>query len=60
VARRTAARFFSTDRPRCRSKFQPKLLPAAAGAGYERVGEARPRKASVRVIAATNRDLAAE
>jgi NtrC-family two-component system response regulator AlgB len=41
-------------------EIQPKLLRLLQEREYERVGEARPRKANVRVIAATNRNLAAE
>jgi NtrC-family two-component system response regulator AlgB len=41
-------------------EIQPKLLRLLQERDYERVGEARPRKANVRVIAATNRNLAAE
>ncbi len=40
--------------------IQPKLLRLLQEREYERVGEAFPRKANVRVIAATNRDLSAE
>jgi NtrC-family two-component system response regulator AlgB len=40
--------------------IQPKLLRLLQERTYERVGEPRPRMANVRVIAATNRDLAAE
>jgi NtrC-family two-component system response regulator AlgB len=40
--------------------LQPKLLRLAQDRTYERVGEAKPRTADVRLIAATNRDLAAE
>ena len=41
-------------------EIQPKLLRLLQEREYERVGEAKPRKANVRVIAATNRDLAEE
>jgi two-component system, NtrC family, response regulator AlgB len=37
--------------------IQSKLLRLLQEREYERVGEARPRKANVRVISATNRDL---
>jgi NtrC-family two-component system response regulator AlgB len=39
---------------------QPKLLRLLQEREYERVGEAHPRRANVRVIAATNRNLSAE
>jgi NtrC-family two-component system response regulator AlgB len=38
-------------------EIQPKLLRLLQEKDYERVGENKPRKADVRVIAATNRDL---
>ncbi|HWA10384.1 MAG TPA: sigma-54 dependent transcriptional regulator [Opitutaceae bacterium] len=41
-------------------EIQPKLLRLLQEHEYERVGESRPRKANVRVIAATNRNLADE
>jgi NtrC-family two-component system response regulator AlgB len=41
-------------------EIQPKLLRLLQEREYERVGEARIRKANVRVIAATNRNLADE
>jgi NtrC-family two-component system response regulator AlgB len=40
--------------------LQPKLLRLLQERQYERVGEATPRSASVRILAATNRDLKAE
>jgi NtrC-family two-component system response regulator AlgB len=41
-------------------EIQPKLLRLLQDREYERVGEARPRRAVVRVIAASNRNLAEE
>jgi NtrC-family two-component system response regulator AlgB len=41
-------------------EIQPKLLRLLQEREYERVGEALPRRADVRVIAASNRDLVAE
>ena len=40
--------------------LQPKLLRLAQDRTYERVGEAKPRSADVRLIAATNRNLEEE
>ena len=40
-------------------ELQPKLLRLLQEREYERLGETAPRKANVRVIAATNRDLKA-
>ncbi|QYM79819.1 sigma-54 dependent transcriptional regulator [Horticoccus luteus] len=40
--------------------IQPKLLRLLQDRVYERVGESRSRQANVRIIAATNRNLAAE
>ena len=40
-------------------ELQPKLLRLLQEREYERLGETTPRKANVRVIAATNRDLKA-
>jgi NtrC-family two-component system response regulator AlgB len=41
-------------------EIQPKLLRLLQEREYERVGENRPRRANVRVMAATNRNLAEE
>ncbi|HTJ78912.1 MAG TPA: sigma-54 dependent transcriptional regulator [Rariglobus sp.] len=41
-------------------EIQPKLLRLLQEREYERVGESRVRKATVRIIAATNRNLAEE
>jgi two-component system, NtrC family, response regulator AlgB len=40
--------------------LQPKLLRLLQEKQYERVGETTPRRANVRIVAATNRDLKAE
>ena len=42
------------------AEIQPKLLRLLQDREYERVGEARPRRAAVRVLAASNRNLAEE
>jgi Nif-specific regulatory protein len=42
------------------AEIQPKLLRLLQEKSYERIGEAAERKADVRVIAATNRDLEEE
>ena len=41
-------------------EIQPKLLRLLQDREYERLGEHKPRRADIRVIAATNRDLKAE
>jgi NtrC-family two-component system response regulator AlgB len=41
-------------------EIQPKLLRLLQDREYERLGEARPRRANVRVIAASNRELPEE
>jgi two-component system, NtrC family, response regulator AlgB len=41
-------------------EIQPKLLRLLQEREYDRVGETRPRRANVRIIAATNRNLASE
>jgi two-component system, NtrC family, response regulator AlgB len=40
-------------------EIQPQLLRLLQEREYERVGEAKPRRANIRLLAATNRDLAA-
>ena len=57
LQQRTAARCFSTRSARCRLAIQAKLLRLLQEREYERVGENMPRRANVRVMSATNRDL---
>jgi DNA-binding NtrC family response regulator len=44
----------------CAPEVQPKLLRLLEAREYQRLGDRRERKADIRVIAATNRDLRAE
>ena len=55
--RRPAARCFSTKSAICRSDVQPKLLRFLEQSEIMPVGDSRPIKVDVRVIAATNADL---
>ena len=56
--RPTAARSSSTRSPRRRLSFQAKLLRAIQEGEIRRVGENKPIHVDVRIIAATNQDLA--
>jgi NtrC-family two-component system response regulator AlgB len=57
VARADGGTLFLDEIGELPLEIQPKLLRLLQEKEYERVGEAKPRRANVRVIAATNRNL---
>ena len=59
VARAEGGTLFLDEIGELPPEIQPKLLRLLQEKEYERVGEAKPRRANVRVIAATNRNLEA-
>ena len=54
------ARCSSTRSPTCRSASRPKLLRVIETGEFERLGSSRTRRVDVRIISATNADLADE
>jgi two-component system, NtrC family, response regulator AlgB len=57
VARADGGTLFLDEIGELPAEIQPKLLRLLQEKEYERVGESKPRRANVRVIAATNRNL---
>ena len=55
-----AARCSSTKSPTCRLNLQPKLLRVLETGDFERVGSSRTRRVNVRIVSATNSNLAEE